>query len=123
MRLMSNYLNLLKDKKAAALMTVLILVFILTILATVMLTLLSNQTRIIEHNVARTKIRYADEAAMVRELDHARRNLGAFEQTHDVSGKYDKDTQKWRITVQNGTGPITGTTQLNLTSEDYGPKF
>jgi Tfp pilus assembly protein PilX len=96
----NNKVTLNKHNKGIALMTVVILIIILTILSSVMLSILANQNRYIEHNIARTKARYATEATMVRALDSLRRNPSQSETgVTTISGKYDNLGQYWNVGV------------------------
>ncbi|MDD5618656.1 MAG: hypothetical protein PHG69_06125 [Candidatus Omnitrophica bacterium] len=104
-----------KENKAVALITIVVLIFILTILSSAMLSILANQTRYVEHNVARAKAKYAAEATMIRELDVLRRT-GTAESQHQVTGKYDT-SQTWTVSGSSapGGGAFVNTTQLNFT--------
>jgi Tfp pilus assembly protein PilX len=102
------------DERGVALLVVVVMVLILAILASVILSLSSNQTRIVEHDISRIKSKYADEAAMVRQLDILRRNA-ANETSHPVTGRYDSDTQTWTVGVQKGPGPL-GSVEINTTT-------
>ena len=113
---------LLSSKKSAALLTVIIIIIILTILASVMLSLLANQTRLIEHDIARTKAKYANEAIMVRQLDHIRLNSEFLGSNQHVSGKHDDLTENWNVEFDNTTSPFSNTTELNI-SIDYSTPF
>lgn len=109
-------------QKGIALLTVIIIVLVLTILSSVMLSILANQTRYIEHNIARTKAKYATEATMVRKLDALRRDA-AIELSHPVSGRYDDVGQFWAVNITRAAGSgISGTDQLDF-SVDYSPNF
>lgn len=104
-----------RTKKGVALLTVITIVFILTILSTAMISLISSQTRFIEHGVARTKAKYANEAAMVRELERLRLNT-SLEATHSVSGKYDNPSTDWIVSIVNTTTPpISGISEIDFT--------
>jgi Tfp pilus assembly protein PilX len=117
-------MNLPIENRGAALITVVILIIVLTILSTVILSILSNQTRYIEHNIARTKSKYATEAAMVRALDSLRR-LNTTDTSHNVSGRYDDFNQVWSVNITRGaitSGSFANTDQLNL-SLNYSTGF
>ncbi|MBL7197868.1 MAG: hypothetical protein ISS47_07185 [Candidatus Omnitrophica bacterium] len=110
----------LVKEKSVALLTVIIIIFILMILSSVMLSLLSSQTRLIEHDISRVKSKYADEAAMVRQLELLRKNQG-LEGTHSVSGRYDQASSFWTVDIDNiSTTPDL--TEINL-STDYSSPF
>jgi len=111
-------MTLLNKDRGAALITVVILIIVLTILSTVMLSILSNQTRYIEHNISRTKAKYATEGVMVRALDDLRRtNTTSGPQT--IPGRYDNSAQNWSVNVTREAGQgISSTDRLNL-SVDY----
>lgn len=100
-------------EKSAALITVIMLVIVLTILSSVILSLLANQSRLIEHGIARIKAKYATEATMVREVELARRGT-SFESTHNVSGRYDNETKFWNIDIASGASPFPNTTELSI---------
>ena len=102
------------NNKGMALVTVLIIIFVLTILTGVILTLLSNQVRLIEHDNARTESRYADEAVMVRELELLRKNLA-------VDTTFTIDNMPIDVNYTPGAG-INQTGVLNLT-HDYSVIF
>jgi len=105
----------LTTNRSVALMTVIIIIFILTILASVMLSLLANQTRLIEHDISRTKAKYATEAAMVDQLDYARKHSGAFQGSVDVSGRYDDPGQDWDVDIISSPGGgLFGTDKLDI---------
>lgn len=61
--------------QGTALVTIIAVIFILSILASVILVLLANQVRVAEHDVRRTRALHAAEATMVRELELLRRKL------------------------------------------------
>ena len=101
-------------RSGIALATVLILVIVLTLIAASMLTLLSNQVSLIEHDNFRTKSRYAEEAAMVRNLEKRRRGEDPDDtwQVGDIIVDID-----W-----SAGGGINNTDQLNFT-HDYSVTF
>ena len=114
----------LQTYKGAALLTVIIVIFILTILASVMLNLLSSQTRIVEHDISRVKSKYANEAIIVRQLELFRNNLTP-ETSSSVSGRYDDFGQNWAAIVTNKTipsGSLKNLMEINSTI-DYQPSF
>jgi len=92
----------LAKEKGVALLTVIIIIFILLILSSVSLNLLSNQTRLVEHDISRIKSKYANEAAMVRQLEALRKDHD-LEDDHSVSGRYDLDDKYWTVDVDNTT--------------------
>ncbi len=94
-------MNVAKEK-GAALLTVIIIIFILLILSSVALNLLSNQTRLVEHDISRIKSKYANEAAMVRQLERLRNNE-LLESQHGVPGRYDDPGRNWDVKIDNST--------------------
>lgn len=115
---------ILGDEKGVALLTVITIIFILLVLSATMLNLMSNQTRIVEHDISKVKSKYATEAVMVRELERLRR-WNTTETSHPVSGRYDQSGTNWSVDVSSGTVPsggLAGLTELNITV-DYAPTF
>lgn len=102
------------NNTAAALVTVVILIFILVTLGIALLSLLSSQVRLIEHDISRTYTRYAEEAAMVKTLELLRKN-----KTPPPS--FNIDGIDVTIGLSSGTG-LNGTDALNL-SHDYSVSF
>ncbi|MFC1646210.1 hypothetical protein ACFL2Y_03425 [Candidatus Omnitrophota bacterium] len=109
----------LRTEKSIALLTVILVVFVLVMLSSVMIALLSNQTRLVEHGISRTKSKYANEAAMVSTLERLRRQ-DPWEGTHSVSGRYDDDAIDWLVNITNSSAG--GLTAIDL-SVDYAPSF
>ncbi|MFC1709258.1 hypothetical protein ACFL2J_04285 [Candidatus Omnitrophota bacterium] len=111
-----------KDK-GMALLTVVIIIFILMILSTVLISSLANQTRIVEHDISRIKAKYANEATMVRQHESLRR-YNSTDTNHQVSGKFDS-AQNWLVSVSADNCTIPGLTDLFEinTTIDYAPTF
>ncbi|MDD5005975.1 MAG: hypothetical protein PHS93_05685 [Candidatus Omnitrophica bacterium] len=105
----------LSTDKGAALLTVIAIIFILMILSSVMLSLLANQTRLVEHDIARAKAKYATEAVMVRQIDNIRRTQSFLASPQSVTGRYDSDVQNWNVIFSNTTSTFPGTTKMNIT--------
>lgn len=111
---------ILSNRKGIALLIVVAVVIVLTILSSVILSVLSNQTRYIEHNIARTKAKYATEAAMVRSLDRLRRT-DTISSVHSVSGSHDNPDAYLDVYITNTTSSsFPDTSQLNF-NLDYDP--
>ena len=111
-----------RKEKGVALLTIITIIFVLTILATAMISLIASQTRLVEHDLARTKARYANEAAMVREIERLRKNL-TLEATHGVSGRYDNPGLDFVVSIVNTTTPpIAGISEIDF-SVDYNTTF
>jgi len=110
----------MSNKKGIALLIVVAAVIVLTILSSVMLSVLSNQTRSIEHNIARTKAKYATEAAMVRSLDRLRRT-DSVSSVHSVSGSHDNPGAYFNVDITSTpSSSFPSTSQLDFTL-DYDP--
>jgi len=104
-----------------ALATVLIIIFIMTILAGIMLSMMSSQTMIVEGDISRIKSKYANEAAMVKALDWARTHGGNFSGTpggyYQIGGKYDDAGQHWDVDAVGWSGSSVNPQSFNLTTE------
>ena len=103
------------DCSGMALVTVMILIIILTLIAAALLGLQANQVRLITHDDRRTRARYAEEAAMVHQLERLRKKITPDDTSHNVDGL---DVGMSR---NIGTG-INGTDVL-IFSHDYGIVF
>jgi len=110
----------LKTEKSAALMTILIMIFILMVLSTALLKLVSNQTRLVEHDISRIKSKYASEAAMVRNLEQYRRGVNPPDATHGVSGRFDDPLQNWNVGINSSYNAGIGVTVTDF-EVDYSP--
>ncbi len=97
------------DFSGMALVTVLILIIILTLLAGTLLSLQANQVRLIAHGERRTRARYAEEAAMVHQLDKLRK-YGMNDSNINIDGI--------DVTMSIGPSGMSGIDELNF-SHDY----
>lgn len=114
----------LSSEKSVAMLIVIMVIFTLTILSAVMLNLVSNQTRMVEHDISRLKAKYANEAAMVEVLELLRADTSP-ESHVFVSGRYDDLNENWSVVVKSGVvliGDFADLTELNMTV-DYSPQF
>ena len=102
-------------KRGAALLTVLILIFILSILAGVLLTLLSSEAKLVSHGIFRSEMRHFTESGMVRQIELLRRGLGVESGPLDIDfdGINDIDT----------IGYCATTGELCLTTRDFSLPF
>ena len=75
--------NLPAGRQGVALVTVLAFVLVLTILAGVLLGLMTNQIRISEHQIRRIKAYYAAWAGLVHNFERLRKNQPIENQTID----------------------------------------
>lgn len=103
-----------RDYSGMALVTVLILIIILTLLAAVLLSLQASQVRLITHDDRRTRARYAEEAAMVHQVERLRKNLSP-DANHNVDGL--------DVSMQYNSGAGVNGTDLLTFSHDYGVVF
>jgi type II secretory pathway component PulK len=114
----------LSAEKGVALLTVVIIIFILLILSSVMINLISSQTRLVDHDISRVKAKYANEATAVRQIELFRRGMSQ-DASHQVSGRYDTSTGYWNASVSVHTSTTSGLTDLDEinTTIDYAPSF
>ena len=90
------------SQRALAIVNMLIFVIIFTILAGVLLSLVSSNTKLLEHDIRRTKALYAAQAGSVLALDALRRNA-----TFPVNDNLD-----WAYYDLAGTGVIYKTVTM-----------
>ena len=106
------------SRRALAIVNMLIFVIIFTILSGILLSLVSSNTRLLEHHIRRTKGYYAAEAGNVLALDALRRSA-AFPASNSVEWTYNLGgsniINKTVAMTQSGGGPA-GTTIVNTTS-------
>lgn len=109
------------SQKGLAIVSMLIFVVMFSILASVLLSLVSSQTRLMEHYIRRVKGYYVAESGAVCAWDALRRK-SSFPSSLPVEWVYDKgtgDPYGWHsatVTAQANIG-INGTTEIFSTSD------
>lgn len=116
----------MSGRRALAIVNMLIYVVLFTILSGVMLSIVSNQTRLMERRIREVKANYAVESAIVEYLDRIRRGVVnpnaantttiAVPWTYRDPGEADGDvaTRDVVVTYTPGAG-ISGTARINAT--------
>jgi type II secretory pathway component PulK len=109
------------SQKGLAIVSMLIFVVMFSILASVLLSLVSSQTRLMEHYIRRIKGYYVAEAGAISAWDALRRK-SSFSSSLPVEWVYDKGTGNpygWHpatVTAQANMG-INGTTLISSTAD------
>ena len=111
------------SRRALAIVNMLIFVIIFTILSGILLSLVSSNTRLMEHHIRRTKGYYAAEAGNVLALDALRRNpAGPFPTSNNVEWTYDlsgNNIINKTVAMANQTGAGIGGTMVVNTTSNY----
>ena len=109
------------SRRALAIVNMLIFVIIFTILSGILLSLVSSNTRLLEHHIRRTKAYYAAEAGNVLALDALRRSAtfptsNSVEWTYDIGGS---NIINKTVAMANQTGAGIGGTMVVNASSNY----